>query len=174
MANICFMQAFLAWTMCLVWIGQTFPQAVQRSIRFYLVCFLCAVAFSFHLWKFSCLFEPHSQTANCSQYIQQWILLVSRSEQIELQHVGWLLQVDGSAWMAFYAICMLRMAVELSLDNNSLKSLYEDQAVIYLKHFCRIKKSLNDINTGDNCHISAYHSCLVHSDVSSNDTGTFT
>jgi len=45
MANICFMQAFLAWTMCLVWIGQTFPQTVQQSIRL-LVCFCCAVAFS--------------------------------------------------------------------------------------------------------------------------------
>jgi len=79
--------------------------------------------------------------------------------------------------MAFYAICMLRMAVELSLDSDSLKSLYEDQAVIYLKHFCRIKKSLIDINTGDNCHVSTYHSCFVsadaHSDISSNDTDTF-
>ena len=52
--------------------------------------------------------------------------------------------------MAFYAICMMRMAVELSLDNDSQKSLYEDQAVIYLKHFCRIKKSLTDVNTGTN------------------------
>jgi len=51
--------------------------------------------------------------------------------------------------MTFYAICMLRMAVILSLDNDRQKLLYEDQAIIYLKHFCRIKKSLNDTNTGD-------------------------
>jgi len=51
--------------------------------------------------------------------------------------------------MAFYAICMLRMAIELSLDNDTEKSQYEDQAITYLRHFCRIKNSLNDINTGD-------------------------
>jgi len=56
--------------------------------------------------------------------------------------------------MAFYAICMLRMAVTLSLDNESQKLLYEDQAIIYLKHFCRIKKSLNNTNTGVKCFCS--------------------
>jgi len=50
--------------------------------------------------------------------------------------------------MAFYAICMLRMAIMLSLHNDGQKLLYEDQAIIYLKNFCRIKKSLCDPNTG--------------------------
>jgi len=44
---------------------------------------------------------------------------------------------------------MLRMAVELSLTaSDSQKSFYVQQAVIYLKHFCRFKNSLNDPNTG--------------------------
>jgi len=59
--------------------------------------------------------------------------------------------------MAFYAICMLQMAVELSLDNEAQKVFYEDQAVIYLKHFYRIKKALNDVNTG----VKVFHQMLI-------------
>jgi len=53
--------------------------------------------------------------------------------------------------MAFYAVCMLRMAVELGVQTDSQQSLYDDHAVIYLKHFCRIRKSLNDSVTGVYC-----------------------
>jgi len=54
---------------------------------------------------------------------------------------------------------MLRMAVELSLDNEIQKTLYEDQAIIYLKHFCRIRNALNDVYTGAQ-QLSANQTCF--------------
>lgn len=50
-------------------------------------------------------------------------------------------QVDGTAWMAFYAINMMKIALELSKADNT----YEDLAVMYLHHFLSISAALNGI-----------------------------
>jgi hypothetical protein len=58
------------------------------------------------------------------------------------------IQVDGSAWMAFYALCLMRMAIELAATVTEGKKSYEDMAVTYLGHFTRISQALNDEFTG--------------------------
>src|SRR5438067_6235 len=44
---------------------------------------------------------------------------------------GFLQQADGTAWMAFYCLTMLSMALELAQDN----SVYEDMASKFFEHF---------------------------------------
>jgi hypothetical protein len=58
-------------------------------------------------------------------------------------------EVDGSAWMAFYALCMMRIAIELSVSLNEGKKAYEDMAIMYLGYFTRISQALNDESTGN-------------------------
>src|SRR5207253_1777045 len=48
-------------------------------------------------------------------------------------------QADGTAWMAFYCGCMLRMALELAREDSA----YEDLASKFLEHFVAIADAMN-------------------------------
>ncbi len=52
---------------------------------------------------------------------------------------GHLLQSDGTAWMAFYCLTMLAMALELAQDN----AVYEDLASKFFEHYVNIADALN-------------------------------
>ncbi len=52
---------------------------------------------------------------------------------------GHLLQSDGTAWMAFYCLTMLAMALELAQDN----AVYEDLASKFFEHYVSIADALN-------------------------------
>ncbi len=52
---------------------------------------------------------------------------------------GTLHQADGTAWMAFYSIHMLSMALELANENPA----YEDMASKFLEHFAAISEAIN-------------------------------
>ena len=49
-------------------------------------------------------------------------------------------QADGTAWMAYYALSMLVIAVELAADNE----VYEDMVVKFLEQFLQISKALDE------------------------------
>jgi hypothetical protein len=53
---------------------------------------------------------------------------------------GWIDQTDGTAWMAAYALAMLRMALELGVDNP----VYEDLATKFFEHFLDIAQAMHD------------------------------
>ena len=48
-------------------------------------------------------------------------------------------QVDGTAWMAFYSLHMLEIALTLAADDPA----YEDMAIKYFEHFVSIASALN-------------------------------
>jgi len=52
---------------------------------------------------------------------------------------GYLEQADGTAWMAFYAQCMLEMALELALVDPT----YEDIAIKFYQHVVAIAAAVN-------------------------------
>lgn len=52
-------------------------------------------------------------------------------------------QADGTAWMAFFATCMLDMALELAVHDP----VYEDMASKFFEHFISIADAMN--NMGD-------------------------
>jgi hypothetical protein len=54
---------------------------------------------------------------------------------------GLLQQSDGTAWMAFYYLTMLSMALELAQEN----SVYEDLASKFFEHFVRIADAMNNL-----------------------------
>ena len=56
-----------------------------------------------------------------------------------LPHGGTLQQADGTAWMAFYCVHMLSMALELARDEE----IYEDMASKFLEHFGAISRAIN-------------------------------
>ncbi|MFV0415651.1 MAG: MGH1-like glycoside hydrolase domain-containing protein [Chthoniobacterales bacterium] len=53
---------------------------------------------------------------------------------------GTLKQADGTAWMAFYSVQMLSIALELAQEN----SVYEDLASKFFEHFVRIVNAINE------------------------------
>jgi len=53
---------------------------------------------------------------------------------------GELEQADGTAWMAFYCLKMLKMALELAFNNP----IYEDMASKFFEHFVHIADSINE------------------------------
>lgn len=57
---------------------------------------------------------------------------------------GFLQQSDGTAWMAFYCLTMLSMALELAQEN----SVYEDLASKFFEHYIGIADAMNDKNGG--------------------------
>ena len=57
---------------------------------------------------------------------------------------GELEQVDGTAWMAFYCIHMLSMALELARDDT----VYQDIASKFLEHFGAITHAINQSDGG--------------------------
>ena len=54
---------------------------------------------------------------------------------------GILEQADGSAWMAFYCVTMLSIALELSVENPG----YEDIASKFFEHFVAIADAMNTL-----------------------------
>ncbi len=54
---------------------------------------------------------------------------------------GHLEQADGTAWMAFYCVTMLSMALELAADDPS----YEDIASKFFEHFVSITDAMNTL-----------------------------
>jgi Glycosyl hydrolase family 63 C-terminal domain len=58
-----------------------------------------------------------------------------------LPNGGLLQQSDGTAWMAFYCLTMLSMALELAQEN----SVYEDLASKFFEHFVRIADAMNNL-----------------------------
>lgn len=54
---------------------------------------------------------------------------------------GRLEQSDGTAWMAFYCVTMLAMALELAMDDPS----YEDVASKFFEHFVAIADAMNHL-----------------------------
>jgi hypothetical protein len=54
---------------------------------------------------------------------------------------GFLQQADGTAWMAFYCLTMLSMALELAQENP----VYEDLASKFFEHFVAITQAINSI-----------------------------
>jgi hypothetical protein len=54
---------------------------------------------------------------------------------------GQLKQADGTAWMAFYCVQMLSMALELA----QTEPVYEDMASKFFEHFVRIMHAINEL-----------------------------
>ncbi len=54
---------------------------------------------------------------------------------------GHLQQADGTAWMAFYCLTMLSIAIELAQDNP----VYQDMASKFFEHFVFIADAMNDL-----------------------------
>jgi hypothetical protein len=54
---------------------------------------------------------------------------------------GDLEQADGTAWMAFFAVTMLAMALELAKEDDA----YEDMASKFLNHFIGISDAMNNL-----------------------------
>ncbi len=54
---------------------------------------------------------------------------------------GVLEQADGTAWMAFYCVVMLNIALELALYDP----IYEDMASKFLEHFVFIVDAMNNL-----------------------------
>jgi hypothetical protein len=54
---------------------------------------------------------------------------------------GFLQQADGTAWMGFYCLTMLSIAIELA-ENNPI---YEDMASKFLEHFVGISDAINTL-----------------------------
>ena len=59
----------------------------------------------------------------------------------ELPGGGHLAQADGTAWMGFFSLQMMRIALELARENHA----YEDLATKFFEHFLYIAGALNDI-----------------------------
>ena len=57
---------------------------------------------------------------------------------------GTLRQADGTAWMAFYCVTMLAMALELARDGGKSPA-YEDMASKFFEHFVQIADAMNTL-----------------------------
>jgi len=56
---------------------------------------------------------------------------------------GTLQQADGTAWMAFYSLTMMAMAMELVHDGERLRVAYGDMASKFFEHFVQISDAMN-------------------------------
>ncbi|MBV9688411.1 MAG: hypothetical protein JO202_01750 [Ktedonobacteraceae bacterium] len=61
-----------------------------------------------------------------------------------LPNGGQLEQADGTAWMAFYCVTMLSIALELASEDHA----YEDVASKFFEHFVSIVDAMNSIGSG--------------------------
>jgi len=59
---------------------------------------------------------------------------------------GTLTQADGTAWMAFYCLTMLSIALELAQDGDQIHPAYEDMASKFFEHFVQISEAFNHLN----------------------------
>lgn len=66
------------------------------------------------------------------------ISIFDRSE--EKSFGGRIDQSDGTAWMGFYCILMMKIALELSVENP----IYQDSATKFFEHFLRISSAMID------------------------------
>jgi hypothetical protein len=58
-------------------------------------------------------------------------------------------QADGTAWMAFYALTMLNMSLELAQrPDGSVNKAYEDMASKFFEHFVQIVDAINTLGGG--------------------------
>ena len=57
---------------------------------------------------------------------------------------GYINQADGTAWMAMYTLNLMRIALELALDDN----VYEDIASKFFEHFLYIAEAMTNIGGG--------------------------
>ena len=63
-----------------------------------------------------------------------------------LPNGGVLRQADGTAWMAFYCITMLAIALELAHgEGGKIRTAYEDMASKFLEHFVQIADAMNTL-----------------------------
>jgi hypothetical protein len=58
---------------------------------------------------------------------------------------GTLQQADGTAWMAFYSVTMLAIALELAQEGDRINTAYEDMASKFLEHFVQIAEAMNTL-----------------------------
>ena len=59
---------------------------------------------------------------------------------------GSLRQADGTAWMAFYCVTMLAIALELARNEGGpVRTAYEDMASKFLEHFVQIADAMNTL-----------------------------
>ncbi len=56
---------------------------------------------------------------------------------------GTLQQADGTAWMAFYCLTMMSMALELAREDSGSHDAYEDMASKFFEHFIQISDAMN-------------------------------
>jgi len=61
---------------------------------------------------------------------------------------GTLQQADGTAWMAFYCLTMMAMAMELVHDGDRLRVAYGDMASKFFEHFVQICDAMNSMGGG--------------------------
>ena len=54
---------------------------------------------------------------------------------------GFLEQADGTAWMGFFSLVMLGIALDLAVKDST----YEDMASKFFEHFVMITDAMNDI-----------------------------
>ena len=54
------------------------------------------------------------------------------------------LQADGTAWMAFYCVIMLNIALDLAVSDDT----YEDMASKFFEHFTQISDAINKMSDG--------------------------
>ena len=58
---------------------------------------------------------------------------------------GSLQQADGTAWMAFYSLTMMAIALELAHDGTQVHRSYEDMASKFFEHFVQISDAMNTL-----------------------------
>lgn len=59
---------------------------------------------------------------------------------------GQLTQADGTAWMAFYCLAMLSMALELAKGEERVYGAYGDMASKFFEHFVQISDAFNHLD----------------------------
>lgn len=65
---------------------------------------------------------------------------------LPLPEGGSLRQADGTAWMAFYCVTMLAIALELAHgEGGKVRTAYEDMASKFLEHFVQIADAMNTL-----------------------------
>eukprot|EP00927_Polykrikos_kofoidii_P048892 TRINITY_DN43066_c0_g1_i1.p1 TRINITY_DN43066_c0_g1~~TRINITY_DN43066_c0_g1_i1.p1 ORF type:complete len:1035 (+),score=174.69 TRINITY_DN43066_c0_g1_i1:89-3106(+) len=63
----------------------------------------------------------------------------------ELPTGGFINQSDGTSWMAFYSLNLMRIALELALHHNPV---YENIAAKFFEHFTFIARAMTRLNSG--------------------------
>jgi len=71
---------------------------------------------------------------------------------VPLPDGGQLAQADGTAWMAMYSLNMLRIALELALNDP----VYQDIATKFFEHFLSIAAAMTSLGEDDGCGVSLW------------------